>query len=222
MKNKKVLIALVSTLFLAAVFVIGTKVYQKKQTAKLSFLAKENSALFVPEHAVRMGVEDPVVYLVEFLDPECESCREFNPMVKSLVHEFKDKVQLVVRYAPFHGNSIFIIKVLEAARKQNKYWETLDILFQHQPEWGNHHHPRPELVWNYLPQIGLDIEKLKKDMEDPAIMKIIEQDQKDGMTLQIQGTPTFFVNGKQLMNFGFEQLWDMINTEIKSQEQLSN
>jgi protein-disulfide isomerase len=120
--------------------------------------------------------------------------------------DYEGKIQLIMRYAPFHGNSIFVIKILEAARKQDKYWEALEILYHHQPEWGSHHHPRPELVWNYLPRMNIDIEKLKADMNDPSIQKIIEQDQKDGQALNVRGTPTFFVNGKGVEKFGPDYL----------------
>lgn len=216
MKNKKALIAIITSLILVLVFIIGSKVYQSEQKKKLSFLNQENASLFVPEHAFRMGAEDPQVYLVEFFDPECESCRQFYPLVKSIMNEFEGKVQLVMRYAPFHGNSVFAIKIIEAARKQSKYVEALEMLYQYQPEWGSHHDPSPELVWNYLPKIeGLNIEQLKKDMEDPKILEIIEQDKKDGEKLQVQGTPSFFVNGKPLEDFGYQQLRDMVAAEIK-------
>src|SRR5690606_28131327 len=120
---------------------------------------------FVREYSPRFGSENAKVILTEFLDPECESCRAFYPVVKSLLSEFGDKVQLVVRYAPFHQNSRVAIKALEAARFQGKYWESLELLFFHQPQWGDHHNPRPELIFEFLSQLGLNMEQLKSDME---------------------------------------------------------
>jgi protein-disulfide isomerase len=133
----------------------------------------------------------------------------------SIMADYEGKIQLVMRYAPFHGNSIFAIKILEAARKQDKYWEALEILYQHQPEWGNHHNPQPELVWNYLPRLNIDVEKLKSQMEDPGIQKIIEQDQIDGKTLDVRMTPTFFVNGKLVEPFGPDELRAAIDQALK-------
>lgn len=195
-----------SFISLCAAFFIAARVYQASEAKRLGFLASDNFKKFVPDYAPRLGASNPRVYLVEFLDPECESCREFYPYVKMILDEFKDDVQLVVRYAPFHGNSKFIIKVLEASKKQDKYWEALELLFQFQPQWGSHHHPQPELIWNYLPQIGLDTDKIKRDMLNPEYEKMINNEITDGQELGVRGTPTFFINGKPLTSFSYEQL----------------
>lgn len=213
MKNKKlVLISTVVTLIIF--FAAGAWLYKTKEKERIGFLALENFKTFVPDHAPVMGADIAQVYVVEFMDPECESCRAFHPIMKMLMNEFEGKIKLVIRYAPFHGNSEYIIKVLEAARKQNKYWEALDVLFQYQPYWGDHHHPQPELVWTYLPQAGVDIEKAKADLDDPASVQLIEQDRKDGMALGVRQTPTFFVNGRQLESFGEEGLRQLITEEL--------
>lgn len=215
MKNKSLIIIVASAALMILIFVFGTQIYRGHETEKMTFMAEENFKLFVPDHAMRKGNPEAKVFVVEFFDPECESCREFHPFMYDIMSEFDGKIQLVMRYAPFHGNSLFAVAILEAARKQDKYWEALEILYQHQPEWGNHHHPRPELVWNYLPRLGIDIERLKKDMRDPEIQKIIQQDQKDGAVLEVRQTPSFFVNGKPLVNFGPDQLKQLIENELK-------
>lgn len=214
-KNKKLIIILASVVLLVGAFLAAYKIYKTSEAAKYGHIVDSNFKKFVPDHAPKLGPDSAKVFLVEFLDPECESCREFYPYVKMIMNEFDGNVQLVVRYAPFHGNSIFIIKIIEAARMQGKYWETLELLFQHQPEWGSHHAPKPELVWNYLPQLGLDIDKLKKDMESPEIQKIIEKEIEDGKELGVRMTPSFFVNGKPLESFGYEQLRDMVRDALQ-------
>ncbi|HXH75753.1 MAG TPA: thioredoxin domain-containing protein [Bacteriovoracaceae bacterium] len=214
MKNPKMLFAIGAFFILGLAFGIGAKLYKNNQAKKFSFMARDNASTFVRDYAPKKGADDAQVYLVEFFDPECESCRKFHPLVKSIMSEFEGKIQLVLRYAPFHANSVFAIKILEAARKQEKYWETLDILYEHQDVWGGHHDPKPELVWNYLPKAGLNIDQLKKDMEDPKIIENLEQDKKDGELLAVQGTPTFFVNGKPLEQFSYQALRDAVAKEI--------
>lgn len=214
MKNKKNLVAF-ALIAVVGLFLGGMFAYNYVEGQRLDFLASENSQLFVRDYAPTMGAKNPKVYLVEFLDPECESCRAFAPFVKELVAKHKDQVQLVIRYAPFHKNSVFAVKILEAARVQNKYWETLDLLFAYQPNWGNHHNPQPELIWYYLPEVGVDVEKIRSDMEDPAIMERINQDVVDGKSLGVRGTPSFFVNGKPLPSFGREQLKNAVEEALK-------
>jgi protein-disulfide isomerase len=214
-KNKKLIIILSSVVLLVAAFLGAYKMYKISEAKKYGHIVDTDFKKFVPDYAPKLGPDSAKVFLVEFLDPECESCREFYPYVKMIMNEFDGNVQLIVRYAPFHGNSKMIIKIIEAARKQGKYWETLELLFQHQPEWGSHHAPNPDLVWNYLPQLGLDIEKLKKDMEDPAIQNIIDREIEDGKELGVRMTPSFFVNGKPLESFGYEQLRDMVRDALQ-------
>jgi protein-disulfide isomerase len=216
MKNKHKWILVVSAVsLLSLAFVVASRFYQDQETKRVDFIRQERFSTFVRSDAPRLGRESAKVFLVEFIDPECESCRAFYPFVKSLLEEYEGQLQLVMRYAPFHGNSIFAIKILEAARKQNRYWETMELLMRHQPEWGSHHHPRPELIWNYLTEIDVDIARIREDMNDPEIMRMVEQDVKDGRELGVRGTPTFFVNGKPLSSFGREQLRSAIKEAME-------
>lgn len=214
MKNQKITVIATAILvivgFAAAIFF-----YQNAQQERYGFLAQENAETFVRDHSPTIGPKDAKVYLVEYMDPECESCRMFYPAVKKIMKDHKDKVRLVIRYVPFHRNSKFAIAILEASRKQNLYWETMEIVFKTQPAWGDHHNPQPEKLWGFLPAVpGLDIDKLKNDMKDDGIQKIIEQDMKDAQTLGVRQTPTFFVNGQKLQQFGYEPLLALIRSEL--------
>ena len=124
---------------------------------------------------------------------------------------------MVVKYAPFHKNSQLAITALEAVRMQGQYWSALEMLFHYQPYWGNHHNPKPELIFKYLANLKIDMNKLKEDMSDPKIKKIIEQDSLDLRKLKVRGTPAFFVNGKPLPKFGIEHLRKLIAKEISLQ-----
>ena len=139
---------------------------------------------------------------VEFLDPECESCRVMHPYLKAILKEYEGRVHYILRYMPLHGNSVYAASMLEAAREQGKYWEALDALFEQQPAWADHHTPKPELVPQILGKLGLDVERLNADAKNPAIAARIEQDRKDGQQLGVRGTPTFFVNGRMLDELG--------------------
>lgn len=209
MKNKILLIA-IAVFIVLVTFVTAFKFYKSNEAEKAFEIAQSYASKFVPDYAPKLGPDDAKVKLVEFLDPECESCREFYPLVKMILDEAGGKVQLVVRYAPFHGNSKFAIKILEAARKQGKYWEALETLFRYQPQWGSHHHPQPELIWNYLPESGVDIAKIKVDMNDPAIDTMIASEEAAVRELGVRGTPSFFVNGKPLQTFGYEPLRELV------------
>ncbi len=214
MKNKYLITGSVLVVALLAFFAGKYFVSESKQQ-KSSFLAQENAQLFIRDHAYRIGPDDAKVHLVEFMDPECESCRMMHPEVKNILKAYEGKIQLIIRYAPFHHNSKMVVQILEAARKQGKYDEVLDVLFHYQPIWGDHHNPRPELIWAYLNNVeGLDIDQVRIDMNSPEIAEIIAKDIEDGKALDVRATPTFFVNGRPLPRFGVSYLRDLIQEEM--------
>ncbi len=204
----------IACLTLVLVFVFGSSYYKNQQAEKFGFMAEENASLFVREHSQTLGSDDAKVYLIKFTDPACETCAAFSPFVKQLMDANPGKIKLVIRYAPFHHGADYFVKILEAAKKQGKYWETLDVMYKSQPYWASHSNPQPQRIWQYLPKAGLDIEQIKKDMNDPAIANIIAQDLADAKTLNVHKTPGFFANGKPLQNFGYKQLEQLVQAEI--------
>lgn len=213
MKNKK-LILFASVLGLSSLFFALVKTYKNRQAQDLELKIKTNLSKLAPAYSPRIGSSNAPVQIVEFLDPECESCRDFYPLLKMLLKEFEGKVELVIRYAPFHSNSKLVIKILEASRKQGKYWETLDVLFRYQPQWGSHHNPRPDLIWNFLPEANINVEKLKNDMLDPALGPLIEREVQAYKDFDVKLTPTFFVNGRQLHIFSYDALRQLVEQEL--------
>jgi protein-disulfide isomerase len=121
----------------------------------------------------------------------------------------------VVRYAPLHHGSDTAIKILEAARQQGKYWEALERALAAQPRWAAHDRPKPELIWNLIGDIGLDMAKAKADANGPAIDQLLRQDIADMRALKVDRTPGFFVNGTPLRAFGEAQLKALVEQELK-------
>ncbi|NLM99387.1 MAG: thioredoxin domain-containing protein, partial [Campylobacteraceae bacterium] len=70
-------------------------------------------------------------------------------------------------------------------------------------------------VWPILEYVGIDIVALKEQMKDPKIEELIEKDIEDAKALGATKTPSFFVNGKPLESFGYEQLVKLIESELK-------
>ena len=213
---KYILVGL-SCVVLGLMFFISNAYYQGKQVEKYGFLADKNAELFIRDHSPTIGSDDAKVFLVEFMDPACETCASFSPFVKKIMDANPGKIKLVLRYAPFHDGADNFVKILEAARLQGKFWETLELMFETQNVWASHGNWQPQRLWDILPKAGLDIERIKKDMHSPAIAKIIEQDMADVKALNVQKTPGYFVNGKPLQTFGSRQLYKLIKSELDAQ-----
>ncbi|MCR1815627.1 DsbA family protein [Aliarcobacter butzleri] len=213
MQNKKLILG--SLVVLIAIFVGLTFLYKsEKQTEIVSSVSNINE-LLVRDYSMKHGENKKNIYVVEFLDPECESCALFNPVVRKLYKEYHEDIQIVVKYLANHQNSAFAIKLLEASREQNKYDEVLDVIFEKQPIWAQHNNEKPELLWELLTTIpNLDIVKLKNDMNNPKYDEIINTDTSDARKLGVRGTPTIFVNGVELKTLSTKALFDLVEAEI--------
>lgn len=164
-----------------------------------------------------MGDNQKNISVVEFLDPECESCAIYSEVVKKLYKEYYKDIQIVVKYLDNHKNSRLTIQMLEAARVQGKYEDVLNMMFEKHSLWASHYASvdKPELLWQFLKEIpDLDIEKLKVDMNNPKIDEIIAQDRADATALGVRGTPTLFVNGVLLNSLSQKALFDLVEKEI--------
>jgi len=215
---KKPTIVIASALVVALVFGGGAYYYKAQQAQEISKLAGAEESVFVRAASPSLGAESAKVQVVEFFDPACESCRMMFPYVKSLMRANDGKLRLTLRYATFHEGSDYVVKVLEAARMQGQdiYWKSLEAILANQPTWAEHGRPNPQLVWDYLGGTGLDIEKAKQDMNDARIAELLKQDAKDLATLKVNKTPSFFVNGKSLKEFGPNGLRAQVENEIRT------
>jgi len=211
---KKNYIIIIAAVLLALVFAAGGYIYKSQQTQNQAELARKNHEALIKPYSVRVGHPDAKVTIVEFMDPACETCRAFYPLMKKLLVEHKGKVNHVIRYAPLHQGSDYILKILEASRKQDLYWQVLDLMFASQPHWTSHHQAQPEVLWKYLEHYKFDVARLKEDMDDPVIAKNIAQDLADAKQLGVSKTPSFFVNGTPLAIFGYDELRVLIDSEI--------
>jgi len=220
MTRKTIFIASAVTLLL--VFVVGVLLYtgQKEKVTETAMKkaasqpVEINQAALIRMHSPAMGKSDAPVVIVEFLDPACETCSAFYPMVKQLMAANPDSIRLVLRYAPFHKGSDKVVAVLEAARRQGKFWPALEALLINQPDWTQNHAAHVERVWKHLGGIGLNMEQMAFDLTAPEIGNVIAQDLADAQTLKVNKTPEFFVNGKPLPSFGFEQLEALVNQAL--------
>lgn len=174
----------------------------------------DQSELIRP-HSPVIGPASAPVTIVEFFDPSCEACRAFHPIVKDILAKFPSDVRLVLRYAPFHKGSDEAVRILEASRAQNKFETVLDALFEKQSEWALHGAP-PDLdrAWAIAGEVGLNLEAAKIAAKSREVEAVLKQDSADLTALVIQQTPTFFVNGKSLPEFGPEQLIALVQAEV--------
>ncbi|MCP9493443.1 MAG: DsbA family protein [Pyrinomonadaceae bacterium MAG19_C2-C3] len=219
-KQIKIMVLIVAVVLVAAF--MGASYYRESVQSERKPSASGDNPLVRPDSPT-LGSADAPVTIVEFLDPECESCREFSPRIKRILKEYDGKIRLVVRYMPLHQNSVAAAIVTEAAGEQGKYWEMQELLFRRQSEWGAGHGPPSASVQHapplalfesYAVELGLDVGKLRNSITQNRHALKVERDRRDGQSLGVTKTPTFFVNGRRLARFSEEDLKSLINEEL--------
>jgi protein-disulfide isomerase len=214
MKQKNMFIA--SAVLLILALIVGAFLYMNQRGEQARQTAAQNQVALVRSHSPTFGNADAPVHIVEFLDPACGTCRDFYPLVKNLMAANPGKIRVSVRYAPFHPGSDQVVKVIEAARKQGQFRQTLEALYASQAAWAQNHTAQVDLVWPQLNGLGLDMERLRSDMNLPEIAQLIQQDLADAKTLNVTMTPEFFVNGRPLPSFGYDELKKLVEDALVS------
>ena len=165
-------------------------------------------------HAASVGPADAPVVIAEFLDPACETCAQFYPAVKDMMAANPGRIRLVLRWAPFHDGSRNVVAMLEAARKQDKFWPALETLLATQRVWAANHTADVDVAWQQLGALDLDLQQLRADMGAADVQQIITQDIADAAALNVTMTPEYFVNGKPMPSFGYAQLKQLVDEAL--------
>lgn len=213
MNSKKLTVAILLGIVVIA-FLFGMYNYQRRVQSSQEQRVTLQKGLLVRMHSPVFGPTNAPVTIVEFFDPACETCRAFYPVVKDLLRKYPNDVRLVLRYAPFHPGSDQVAKLLEAAKRQDKYWPVLEMVLAEQPNWADHGTPNLELAYKAAEKAGLNLKQALVDAATLAVDAVLKQDIEDLTSFEVTKTPTFFVNGRGLPSFGPDQLATLVAEEV--------
>jgi len=161
------------------------------------------------------GPEEPVVTIVEFADFECPACGYAYPVVEKMYEQYGQQMRVVFKHFPLdtHPNAKLAAQAAWAAQQQGQFWKMHKMLFTHQERLTE-----PDLM-SYARDLGLDANKFARDMHSEEAVKAVEKEKNQGMSLGISGTPTLYINGREV-NLGLlsnvvKDLEDWIELEIE-------
>ncbi|HEX8069573.1 MAG TPA: thioredoxin domain-containing protein [Pyrinomonadaceae bacterium] len=146
------------------------------------------------------GPEGAPLVLEEFGDYQCPPCGQYFPEVERLKAEYGDRLRLVFRHFPLtqaHQHALAAAHAAEAAGQQGKFWEMHRQLYQTQAAWSKAAEPRA-LFAGYAQGLGLDVERWRRDMDGAEADARVVADHERGRSLGVTGTPTFFLNGREI------------------------
>lgn len=216
MKNPKIIIGIFVVIVVIFLFAKGG--YEKSVDTTESVNPAQAATLEVKTNDWVVGNADAKVTLVEYLDFECEACGAYYPLTTQLKEEYKDSMRFVVRYFPLpgHKNSRTAAYSVEAAGKQGKFWEMYTILFTKQSEWSEQQVTNQDQFEKYAVEAGVSIDQWKKDVASLEVMKRVDDSYQEAVSLNLQGTPSFFLNGKKIENpKGYEAFKQVVENALK-------
>ncbi len=213
-RRRGIVIGAVVAVLLAVV--VGTLLFKGNRPQSSQGAATANHDPLASLHAPMLGDPAAKVHIVEFIDPACETCAQFFPLVKQMMAGDPNRIRLSIRHVAFHDGSDYAVKLLEASRKQDKYLPTLEALLASQAHWAPHHTVQPDLVLQAVAGVGLNVEQLMVDMNSPEVAQRMEQDRNDAMALKVTATPEYFVNGRPMPSFGLQQLQTLVSEALQS------
>lgn len=174
-----------------------------------------------PVHA--LGNANAPVTLEEFGDFECPPCGILHPILKNLEGEFGPaKVRIIFRefpLVPTHVHALASARAAEAAGLQGRFWEMHDMIYENQKAWHEAFDVRP-IFEDYAKKIGLDVEQFRRDNTNEIVERRIFLDGKRAHALGVKGTPTVFLNGREVPfeSLAPDKLKALINSELAAHQ----
>jgi protein-disulfide isomerase len=193
----------------------------KKQPQKPEQLVE-----YVPvdgDDPVKGAKDDYLVTMVEFSSFQCPFCSKVRPTVKQIEEEYGDKVRIVFKQLPLgmQPQSKPAAQAALAAHQQGKFWEMHGLIFDKQKEMRSQGDNFKEWSAGLAKQIGLNVDKFKKDYDSPAVVKQVEKDAQLASKIGARGTPNFWINGVNLRGAQpFPRFKQELDKQIKMAEKL--
>lgn len=199
MKNIPLLLA---TIFGTLLMIIGVGFFFSKQTTPAETAQTLDAAVVAGEKRLVKGNPEATVTIVEFSDFQCPACKATYPLVKEVMAQFDGKVQLVYRHFPLdsiHPNARLAASASEVAKTYDKFWEMHDLLFEKQEEWAaiKDQKELKEKFAEYAQELQIDKTEFLSKIEDETYAEFVQNDSVAGTQIEIQSTPTFYVNGSK-------------------------
>jgi protein-disulfide isomerase len=157
------------------------------------------------------GQPQAAVTIIEFSDLQCPFCASVTPTLLELMKQYPDQVRWVFKNFPldFHADSPLAHTAALAAERQGKFWEMHDLIF------ANQRNLKRDNLLAEARSLNLDMDRFTADLDSADIGKQLAADKKEGEGLGINGTPSFFINGKPLSGaMPMEQFQAAINNEL--------
>ncbi|MEX0910467.1 MAG: thioredoxin domain-containing protein [Candidatus Paceibacterota bacterium] len=190
--------------------------------------SNSNGVAGAPANVEAVTADDQVIgdrdnaqaILVEYSDYQCPACAFYEPLVKDILAEYESQgLVLVYRHFPLsgHAHALATAKAAEAAGRQGQFWPMHDLIFEHQEVWSLQSTSEVETaLLGYASDLGLDLDQFKIDMASSVVTEKIQRDLASGRRAGVRGTPTFYLNGREVSVRTLEQFKTLIRAALNT------
>jgi len=166
-----------------------------------------------------LGTDNALLTIVEFSDFECPYCEQAHTVLKKIIARYPGQVKIVYRDLPLHDNSIDLAMAARCAGEQGKFWEMHDQLFSNQDSLKGTGDDFKNVVYSLAGTLGLNATTFDSCYTSQKYLTNISNDFNDATTLQLKGTPSWFLNDKLISGYipedNFLSLIDSYLTSLK-------
>lgn len=194
-KKHKLPFIIIGTVLVLVVASVSWLYSSRKPGGKLTTSGSSGAQ---PPHM--LGPVDARARIEEFGDFQCPSCGTLHAVLRKLESEYSSRMALTFREFPLaaiHPNAVEAARAAEAAGLQGRFWLMHDLLYDYQSAWSDSKDVRSVFA-QYAADLGLDAERLKRDMDSQIVKERLAADQKRAVSLGVTGTPTLFLNGREV------------------------
>ena len=171
----------------------------------------------VSERDHQLGPVDAPVTLLEYGDLQCPHCRRAHGVLARVMRRMGDKMRLVFRHFPItesHPNALHAAEAAESVAAQvgeKGFWKMHDLLYEHQPEWEDAQDDAR--ILELAREAGADPDVVAADLDSDKYEEHVKADFMSGVRSGVNGTPTFFINGRR-----FDGDWTSVDTFVAALE----
>lgn len=187
----------------------GMGIEEVREAVVKKYISDNLTFTFELKDTPKKGAENGKITIVEFADFECPHCAMMRKVLDRVVKAHPETVTVYFKQFPiaFHQYAEKAARATLAAHRQGRFWQMHDIVFANQGKLTD------ESFVAFATELGMNVEKFKKDMADPAIARQVQRDKQEGMDANLSGTPTLFINGKLYLE---DKTFEALDKHIKS------
>lgn len=207
-----------------AIVLIGGIIYfaiksdKKSNDARANIVLSQEALDREKGEAWVKGNPQAVIVLVEYSDFQCPACASWSNLVNQAIEKYHQDLRFEYRHFPLqtiHKRAFGAAKAAEAAGRQGKFWPMSELLFSNQASWSESL-GFESIIKKYATDLKIDVNQFIKDYNQKFSSDIVRSDIKKGNQLNLDSTPTFFLNNKKIQPQSADDFFKLIQEAIES------